>query len=177
MLSIGFAGVAQLVEQRLCNPQVTSSSLVTSSNKGGSFMSLQVYIDGADSITGLSVCYDVEYLFRSVKLTGCDYDKVIIKSIEKGSYLDCMYYTDRFDSKLSLAHMSTGSKAALSVYHNSNVVVWCGEVGCNALTEIIKNCNVGSVLLPWESSCIFGCLDDYKIDVNRRGRRPSKECD
>ena len=122
-------------------------------------MSLNVYLSGVDSLDNLSIERDVEYLFKMVTLDGCEYDKKILSVVEKGLYLDNLYFIDRFGSKLSRKYISTGSKAALVLYHMPDVVVWGGEVGCDALTEIVKFCSRGALLMEASHSCIFGEVD------------------
>lgn len=62
--------------------------------------------------------------------------------------------------------LSTGTKAALSLYHCPEVLVWGGEMGSDALTEVVKYCSQGMLLLPADAPyCIFCDLEDTVIDV------------
>lgn len=64
--------------------------------------------------------------------------------------------------------MSTGCRAALAVYHSPSVPVSFAEVGDNAVSELIKWCKEGTIVVhnrPY-SFCKVGSTD---IDVLYRG--------
>lgn len=134
-------------------------------------MSLSIYFEGLDTLPDLPVERDAEVLFKRVRLTGCDYDRSIISGIELGSYLDEFRFTDRFGVALYKKSMSTGTKAALSLYHFPDVIVSGAELGYNALTETIKFCKNGHLLLAASNFYIEGEIDDWEIDVVCKGRK------
>ncbi len=51
-------------------------------------MSLKIYFEGVDAIPDCTFEKDVEFLFRSIRLDGCEYDKEVIESIEKSKYIE-----------------------------------------------------------------------------------------
>lgn len=133
-------------------------------------MSLKIYFEGVDAIPDCTFEKDVEFLFRSIKLDGCEYDKKVIESIEKGKYLNDACFIDRFGCTISNTCLSTGTKAALSLYHCPDVLVWGGEMKSSVLTEVVKHCSQGMLLLPDARYAIFCGLEDIAIDVECKGR-------
>lgn len=128
-------------------------------------MSLNIYFEGKNTLPDLPIERDVETLFMSVHLDGCEYDQAILREVEEGQYVDDLEFIDRFGRTLPRACLSTGTKGALAVYHRTDVMVWGREFGCDALTELVKNCTRGTLLLPAENYYIEGKLDDVEIDV------------
>ena len=63
-------------------------------------MSLTIYFDGVSQLPNLPVEKDVEILFMTFKLSGCDYDRRILSAIEQSSYKDELFFVDRFGSTL-----------------------------------------------------------------------------
>ena len=133
-------------------------------------MSLNIYFDGQNTLPHLPIERDVESLFMTVHLDGCAYDQAILREVEKGQYVDDLQFIDRFGRTLPRACLSTGTKGALAVYHRTDVLVWGGELNCEAMTEIAKNCTRGALLLPAMNYYIEGKLDDVEIDVICWGR-------
>lgn len=133
-------------------------------------MSLTIYFDGVSQLPNLPVEKDVEILFMTFKLSGCDYDRRILSAIEQSSYKDELFFVDRFGSTLRVDCLSTGSKTALSLYHRRDVVVSGVELGMNVLTETVKYCSVGSLLLPARNYYIECELEDVAVDVMCGGR-------
>lgn len=133
-------------------------------------MSLNIYIKGIDSIPSDSVEMDIDILFSSIRLDGCDYDRHIISVIDGGEYVSNLKFKDRFGDLIKREYLSTGSKAALILYHAPDVILFGVEIGFNALTEIVKKCTVGNLLLENSTYYIEDELEPTPIDVNHRGR-------
>lgn len=133
-------------------------------------MALTIYFEGVDSLPNLPIIRDVVKLFAKVRIDGCAYDRTILKRIEQGSYRDELFFTDRFDSKVRIDCLSTGTKAALSLYHCPDMIISGIELGNNALTEIVIYCNCGRLLLPAHNYYVAGKIGDRIIDVECRGR-------
>lgn len=135
-------------------------------------MSLNIYFEGVDTLPNdVVVERDVEHLFGSIVLDGSANDQLFIQAIEQGKYLDDTRFVDRFGTTLYLDCLSTGAKAALSLYHRPDVIIWCGEIGCNALTQMVKYCTNGAILVHADCHFVYGLVEDVTIDVEARGRR------
>lgn len=133
-------------------------------------MSLNIYFDGIDVPIGVRFEKDAEAVFDDIVLDGDDYDEQILSSIDRGRYNDFSHFIDRFGDKRSIDCLSIGSKVALSLYHAPDVLIWGGEVGCNALTEIVMNCGSGMLVLPARRHCVLRRITEVSIDVKCRGR-------
>lgn len=133
-------------------------------------MSLHIYFDGVDTLPNMRIEHDVVRLFTKIAITGCAYDKAVIKNIELGEYKDGLFFIDRFNSLVRIDCLSTGTKAALSLYHCPDVIISGIEIGGNALAEIIRYCNCGNLLLKACNYYVRGKIGDVKIDVIVHGR-------
>lgn len=130
---------------------------------------LKILVYGVDLIPDDAII-DAEKAFSMSKLDGGEIDCKLIEKIEQGNYLSPTFFTDRFGAKISTLYMSTGCKAALAVYHRPDLVINCIEAGVNALSELIKYCTDGSILvanLPFA----FDTWDVDDIDISYRGCR------
>ena len=68
------------------------------------------------------------------------------------------------------SRLSTGTKTALLLYHCPDMIISGIELSRNALTEIVRHCNCGRLLLPARNHYVAGKIGDSKIDVECRGR-------
>lgn len=134
-------------------------------------MSLQIYFEGMDVLPDMPIERDVEGLFTKIRLDGCEYDKAILEELEKGQYVDNLHFIDRFGITLPRNCLSTGTKAALALYHSSDVMVWGLEIAHNALAEIVKHCTKGVLLLPASNYYVACEIDDRVIDVVCKGKK------
>lgn len=137
-------------------------------------MSLHIYFEGVDKLPDLKVVRNVEMLFKSITLDGCDYDKQILSEIEQGQYVNDAEFIDRFGRTFVRDYLSTGTKAALILYHYPDSVLLSGvEIGRNALASIVRWCKRGNLLLE-DSNYYLECEDDdYQIDVVCKGKHYS----
>lgn len=71
----------------------------------------------------------------------------IVRAIDNGRLIDSNSYIDRFGVKLYVSELSTGTKAAICVYCNSDQIVDLQECGLNARDAIFNYCENGKVLL------------------------------
>jgi len=133
-------------------------------------MSLNIYFEGVDKLPDIPIERDVEVLFMTIHMDGCEYDKAMLQNIEKGQYVDDMCFADRFGRILWRQYLSTGTKAALCLYHAPDVLIWGGEIGRNALAEMIKYCPHGNLLLLNTNYYVECELEDVTIDVICKGR-------
>lgn len=133
-------------------------------------MSLHIYFKGVDELPQLDVKKDVNGWFNYIQLDGCDYDRHILETIDKVKYLDSRTFEDRFGRLLRRAYISTGSKCALMVYHNPDIIINGVEMGRNVLKELIIHCDRGNVLLPAQNFGLSVSLDDVEIDVVCKGK-------
>lgn len=110
-------------------------------------MSLHIYDKGLNERLPLRVEKDAEKLFALTPILGSGTDRILIETIEQGRYLDKYSFEDRFGHKLYLSELSTGTKAALSVTNNDDVILDTRGIGENALEAIICLCKSGNILM------------------------------
>lgn len=132
-------------------------------------MSLHIYFVGDDNIPDLPVKKNIESWFASVVLDGCSYDKEVLKSIEKGTFVDNTDFLDRFGRTLSCELLSTGTKGVLLVYHSTDSIIYGVELGRNALLELVKRCDRGHLLLPAKNYYLECTRQDRQVDVVCKG--------
>lgn len=136
-------------------------------------MSLNLYFDGVDTLPNNKLERDVHSAFKSIRMTGCDYDKAILAEIECGQYRNNAEFVDRFNRIVVRSHLSTGTKAALVLYHKPELLLMGVEVGLNALSRIFLYCDRGNLLLEAHGFYIdieSDEEDNAVIDVMCRGR-------
>lgn len=122
---------------------------------------LNLFIDNCNSS---NIVKDIEEYFLTVKITGTEEERALIKGIDNGEYLDQNSFIDRFGFKLYISELSTGCKAALCVSSNKDLVFDLSECGKNAVDEIIKTCKNGNILVHELNSTINN-YDRDSIDV------------
>lgn len=130
---------------------------------------LKLLVSGIDPIPENAIM-DAEKAFALSEVRGDEVDKALIKNIENGEYLNHYEFIDRFGCKLSTMFMSTGCKAALSVHNHPELTINCTEAGDNALSELIKYCKDGTVIIP-NRQYAFCTVGSGPIDVLYRGLR------
>ena len=133
-------------------------------------MSLQIYFEGMDVLPDMPIERDVEAIFTKIRLDGCEYDKAILKEVEKGQYVDNLHFIDRFGITLYRNCLSTGTKTALALYHLPDTLIWGVETSHDALAEIVKHCTRGMLLLPASNYYVACKIEDCKINVVCKGR-------
>lgn len=88
-------------------------------------MSLKIYFEGVDELPpDMPIERDVEALFMAVKLNSCEYGQTVLAEVEEGQYVDNLNFLDRFSCTLPRDCLSTGTKAALALYHMPGVMIW-----------------------------------------------------
>lgn len=93
------------------------------------------------------VVNDIEKLFSQIKIKGTEIDKLLIREIEQGEYIDGISYKDRFGYKLHYEDMSNGCKAALCVANAPEKIIDLLECGNNARDIIISVCKKGNIII------------------------------
>lgn len=127
---------------------------------------LTILVRGIDEIPSDTI-NDAEMAFDMIKLTGDEIDRKLVHFVEEGEYLDSFWFIDRFGCKCSISDMSTGCRAALAVHHNPNTPINFDEVGDNAVSELIKWCKEGTIVVP-DRPYLFCTVDSEGIDVMYR---------
>ena len=130
---------------------------------------LKLLVSGIDPIPEDAIM-DAEKAFAMSSVRGDEIDRLLIKTIEKGEYLNPYEFIDRFGHKLSMMYMSTGCQAALAVHNRPDLVINCIEAGDNALSEIIKYCERGTIIIP-NRQFAFCTVGKDAVDVLYRGYR------
>lgn len=130
---------------------------------------LKILVSGIDPIPEDAIM-DAEKAFAMSSVRGDEIDRLLIKTIEKGEYLNPYEFIDRFGYKLSTLYMSTGCQAALAVHNRPDLVINCTEAGDDALSEIIKYCENGTIIVP-NRLFVFCTVGNDDIDVLYRGYR------
>ncbi len=110
--------------------------------------------------------FDVDPVINAVKITGNEFQRMVIERIEKGSYHNNAMFKDRFGGLLYYNSMSIGSKALFVVEYYSDWVINCTECGENAL-RLLSYLKEGNIFisnrmnpLPWDV--------DYPVTFNGR---------
>lgn len=129
--------------------------------------------DGNSDVDKSKLIDDVDKAFFSVRITGTDKERAVLKEIDRAEYNSSNTFIDRFGVRLPTSDLSTGCKAALVVLHNPDKIVNCIECGNNARDSIIRNCSDGSILLEdngvtfrygnSQNNSIDVCVDGYKF--------------
>ena len=110
---------------------------------------------------------DVEELFFNniPVLEDTPVNRDILKTIDKGTYLNKWEFIDRFGYKLSCSDCCAGSKAAFLVA-NTNLTVDLAECGNNARDYILTHFNRGSVII-YESATPIA-VKPMPVDIQLR---------
>ena len=130
---------------------------------------LKILVSGIDPIPEDAIM-DAEKAFAMSSVRGDEIDRLLIKTIEKGEYLNPYEFIDRFGHKLSTMYMSTGCQSALAVHNRPDLVINCIEAGDNALSEIIKYCERGTIIIP-NRKFAFCTVGKDAVDVLYHGYR------
>lgn len=77
--------------------------------------------------------FDVDSAFQSISITGSDFQKMVIKEIDGGSYCNNRTFVDRFGDQLKYENLSTGSKALILLDIKKDTIINFTECGDNAL--------------------------------------------
>lgn len=104
---------------------------------------INIYIGKENLPEGMDIIFDPDKALLAVPITGTDFQKLIIKEVDKGEYLDDSFFIDRFGGRSYLTSLSTGAKAMLELEAFPNSAVCCDGVGNNAFKYIshLTNCN------------------------------------
>jgi len=99
---------------------------------------LRIYI-GLDKVPeGLKVVKDNEVAFIYTELEDTETVKSILKRVEQAEYNDNVSFIDRFGFKLYSDCLSTGTKTLLNINYQVDKVFYGGEMGYNAIAELLK---------------------------------------
>lgn len=109
---------------------------------------------------------DVERAFESIKLTGSEEERVILKNIEQAEFIDELSFRDRFGFKLYTSELSTGCKAALCVLHYPNKIIDTLECRLNARDAIVSFCKTGSILMRNNGVTIQKISDTIEVSLD-----------
>lgn len=113
----------------------------------------------------------VDDIFSKTIISGTEFEKNIIRTVDKGEYLNNTHFIDRFGTKLSRYDLSTGCQVALSVLNNPDICIDTLECGINAIAAIVAYCNNGNILILDNDATIPRVLyHNGEIDVMLEGK-------
>lgn len=104
-----------------------------------------IFVRGIDEPQ--DVVEDVHLAFTELTLSGDAMEERIIHTIDMGHFCDTLSFYDRNGAKTRLTHLSSGSKAALLVYHRPNEIINCIEIGSNALSTLFTVTDTGNIVI------------------------------
>lgn len=129
-------------------------------------MAINIYIGKENLPLNKPFIYDVEASILAVRMSGTDFQRRIIKEVEKGEYVNDKFFQDRFGGLLYYTELSTGVKAMLEVEAFPDSVINCAEVGNNAL-QYFSLLNQGSLYFESRNTGI-NWMRDIPVCVNGR---------
>ena len=130
---------------------------------------INIYIGKENLPKGVKVIYNPDTVLLAVPIIGTDFQRHIIKEVDKGEYVNSKYFKDRFGVNLYLTCLSTGSKAMLELEAFPDKIICCNEVGDNAFRYVtrLKDCNVyfskRCRAFDFESTDVPACLNGEYI--------------
>lgn len=109
--------------------------------------------------------YDPEEAFLNVEMNGNEFQRTVLKEIEKGEYIDSMRFKDRFGNMLYYTDMSTSSKILLEAESLNGCVINATEIGLNA-TKYIWLLKDASLYFNGRSSSFLADVDAIEVLVD-----------
>lgn len=132
-------------------------------------MSLNIYTTMDKVPKDTRFVFDVEAHIINCGIEDNDFNRMVLKEIEKGSYRDRTRFIDRFGDKLNMFDLSTSSKVLICVNSFPNEVINGVEMGDNCGNCLFK-LKKGSIYLDRAKLGIdIPC--DGDIDVTVDGKR------
>ncbi len=119
--------------------------------------------------------FDSSSVIGAVDCCGTDFQKLVLKEIEKGTYYNKVQFVDRFGVNLYYDCMSMGSKILFGLEGLPDTIINCDECGYNAikLISLIDNCNcyfsIRNMGIPYVRDCPImynGTLYKHISDLN-----------
>lgn len=124
---------------------------------------LNIYIGRDNLPKDKQFIFDIEDVIYLVKITGTEFQRMVLRRVEHGDYYNNELFKDRFGGLLYYNEMSTGSKALFEVESLRDCVINCSECGENAL-RLLSNLRHGNVFLndrnealQWDIDCEVSC--------------------
>ena len=106
---------------------------------------LYVYYD-KNEITDLEIAKDPVILFNRQGLEDTPIVRLILDKIEQAKYLDAQHFLSRYNEKLPIEFLSTGTKAAIVAGRFNDIVIDLRECGVNARDVIFNYIDNAHVL-------------------------------
>lgn len=110
--------------------------------------------------------FDVDSTFISTEIKDIEHASNMIRLIDKGQFNGGSSFIDRFGNKLLISELSTGCKAAILVNELRDKKILCFECGDDAIGAIVRNCQIGNIIIYDPLSGIYAkSYDKPNIDV------------
>lgn len=107
-------------------------------------MALHLYVGENNLPTDKEFILDNENFFEFSGVTDCAFSRRIIQELEEGTFIDTIFFRDRFGGQLYINCLSTGAKTLFNIYNNQDKIFYGGEMGDNALA-LLGELNEGNV--------------------------------
>lgn len=108
---------------------------------------------------------DPEEAFLNVEMNGSEFQRTILREIEKGEYIDSMRFRDRFGNMLYYTDISTSSKILLEADSLNGCVINATEMGLNA-TKYIWLLKDASLYFNGRSSSFLADVETIEVLVD-----------
>ena len=108
---------------------------------------MNIYIGKENLPKDAKLIFDVERFFPQVLIRDCEFNREVIRTIDRGEYVSPTLFNDRFGRGLHSKCLSTSSKILILLNQRPDVVINCAEIGRNALDYIVK-CHNGNAFFP-----------------------------
>ena len=134
---------------------------------------LYLYTTQENAPSSLRYVHNIETYFTKVAVPKVPYVTGVLSEIEGGSYIDEIWYRDRFGANLYLSALSTTSKILITAYSEQNILINAVELGLNGIAYLFDNKEqAGDIHLIVGSLLDQYCSlkdDDLVVDVNLDG--------
>ena len=108
---------------------------------------MNIYIGKENLPKDAKFIFDVEQFFPQVLIRDCEFNREVIRAIDKGEYVSHTLFNDRFGRGLYSKCFSPRHQILILLNQRPDIVVNCAEIGSNALDYIVK-CPNGNAFFP-----------------------------
>lgn len=111
---------------------------------------------------------DPNYLLLGCKIMDNEYNRNVIREIDKGTYLDEHFFIDRVGQKLSLQYLSTSAKILLAIPVADGIIN--GTLMGNKCGKLLLQNTEGNIYMPVGRLCSL-VYEPYnrKLDLSMDG--------
>lgn len=119
---------------------------------------------------------DPNYLLLGYKIIDNEYNRNVIREIDKGTYLDEHFFIDRVGQKLSLQYLSTSAKILLAIPVADGIIN--GTPMGNKCGKLFLQNTEGNIYMPVGRLCslVYGPYN-RKLDLSVDGVKIDNYCD